>query len=524
MPNVRNKNLEFPEDLQDDIGTYFYCPGFFYYEDYVLLDTANYRIENIGTYYKQIPSPVETNETQLYNINGKLYIPLDGSEYSYDGTQVDWGELWGNIYVKSGKIALDKSTLMTKGRQYYAVFTEIDTQNASFVIDDDGNLVPAISSTAYNISTYRINMMPYLGNKYYRIDKSVITYYHAESNSIISEEDYEELTDEIKETYSKILSIKSYALMTESSAELALEDDYNKQFKQQKKEFVDYYELDVNATDAFYGPNKYWYNTFEDKLATDDEKNAWEHQADFDNEDNDEDDNQEEDTAFAYGDWIIDTNKVITPKRRYYLQVISYQRPGPYYRPYYYYYYDSELQKYVLDDSPTMRKNTIYYKKNNFYVLDDKTGKFSKGAIWKYVDSGIPCVIKIASRISVYEMQELVGFARTFNTIHGLILQINNLLELNDSLTRNTRTVQGCINTLNDIINKFDELEFNKILATDQTGQVITKDLGDFEIIYGANNKKKSLAQICLKIDELEERLDNIVYMTDEEMNTILNS
>jgi hypothetical protein len=38
-------------------------------------------------------------------------------------------------------------------------------------------------------------------------------------------------------------------------------------------------------------------------------------------------------------------------------------------------------------------------------------------------------------------MQELIGFARTFNTIHGLILKINDLLELNDPLTRDTKTL-----------------------------------------------------------------------------------
>ena len=81
-------------------------------------------------------------------------------------------------------------------------------------------------------------------------------------------------------------------------------------------------------------------------------------------------------------------------------------------------------------------------------------------------------------------MQELVGFARNFNTIHGLILRLNNLLELNDSLTRDTKTVQGCINTLNDIINKFDELEFNKILVTDSTGRIITEDLNNLQIEY----------------------------------------
>jgi hypothetical protein len=51
-----------------------------------------------------------------------------------------------------------------------------------------------------------------------------------------------------------------------------------------------------------------------------------------------------------------------------------------------------------------MQTGITYYEKNNFYILEDKTGRFTKGAIWKYYDTGIPCVIKIAFRQSVYEM------------------------------------------------------------------------------------------------------------------------
>ncbi len=510
-PRMCNKNLEFPEDLYDGIGNYFYCPGFFYYEDYTLLSTDQYRLENVGEYYKQIASPVETNEVGIYNANGKLYIPLDGNEYTITDNEVNWGSLWGNIYVKSGKIALDKSELMTKGRQYYAVFTEINEENTSYVLDDDGNLVPAISSTAYDITKYMIIMEPYLGNKYYRIGDQVITYQHSQLDINLSEEEYEELEEEAKLNYSKIVSIKTYELMTESSAELALKNDYNKQFKQQKKEFINYYEITASATDAFYGAKKYWYNTYEDKLLTDALKDEWE--------------TAENNEAFSYGNWIIDTSKTITNNRRYYLSVISQKESGPYYKPNYYYYYNNELQQYVLDNSATMRENTTYYKKNNFYIIEDKTGKFSKGAIWKYANTGIPCVIKIGSRTSFYEMQELVGFARTFNTIHGLILRINNLLELDDSLTRNTKTVQGCINTLNDIINKFDELEFNKILITDSAGRIITEDLENLQIAYGPNNSKKiTFGQMLNKFDEIETKADSLTFITDADMTAIINS
>jgi hypothetical protein len=99
------------------------------------------------------------------------------------------------------------------------------------------------------------------------------------------------------------------------------------------------------------------------------------------------------------------------------------------------------------------------------------------------------------------------------------------LLEIDDTLTRDTSTLQGCINTLNDIIYKFDELEFNKILFTDQTGRITTKDIKDIEIAYGPDySKKMTLAQMLVKFEEVEEKVDNLIFMTDAEMNAIINN
>lgn len=57
-------------------------------------------------------------------------------------------------------------------------------------------------------------------------------------------------------------------------------------------------------------------------------------------------------------------------------------------------------------------------------------------------------------------------------TIYGLILKIKNLLEVEDFETRDTSTVIGSINTLNDIIDVFEDLVPGEFLICDSNGHV----------------------------------------------------
>lgn len=71
-----------------------------------------------------------------------------------------------------------------------------------------------------------------------------------------------------------------------------------------------------------------------------------------------------------------------------------------------------------------------------------------------------------------YQWQEIKGFATDLSTINGLILELRNLIESDDSETRNRETVQGTINTLNDIINIFEDLVPGEFLICDANGHV----------------------------------------------------
>lgn len=71
-----------------------------------------------------------------------------------------------------------------------------------------------------------------------------------------------------------------------------------------------------------------------------------------------------------------------------------------------------------------------------------------------------------------YRLVELPGLGNNLSTIYGLILELRNLLEVDNKNTRNTETVQGCINTLNDIINNFASLKPGEFLICDSNGKI----------------------------------------------------
>lgn len=71
-----------------------------------------------------------------------------------------------------------------------------------------------------------------------------------------------------------------------------------------------------------------------------------------------------------------------------------------------------------------------------------------------------------------YEFVPIYDMPGKMATIYGLILQMKNLLEVEDSETRDTATVTGAINALNDIINVFEDLVPGEFLICDANGHV----------------------------------------------------
>ena len=178
-----------------------------------------------------------------------------------------------------------------------------------------------------------------------------------------------------------------------------------------------------------------------------------------------------------YGSYVLDNNDKETKGRTYYssLGAISTVTLKPY-EPYK--YYRKINDEYILDTSET-KANTTYYQKKGLYVYSDSTGELPVGTEWNLGVSSVPSNISLRERTEKWELQELKGFARCFNTIHGLILNLNAILENGDTLTREYDSVQGVINQVKDIIAKFGQIENNKALISDKYGRVTTATLSD---------------------------------------------
>ena len=137
------------------------------------------------------------------------------------------------------------------------------------------------------------------------------------------------------------------------------------------------------------------------------------------------------------------------------------------------YYYKNEDNLFELDRNNLPTNNRKYYVRNNvLYVISDDNNLYDPGCEWNMNVSPIPDGVKLGTRKPYPKFEELDGFARELNTIHGLILKMNYMLLYGDSFTRDQSTVQGCINVLNDIIAKFEFINPGEIMTVDSYGRI----------------------------------------------------
>lgn len=71
-----------------------------------------------------------------------------------------------------------------------------------------------------------------------------------------------------------------------------------------------------------------------------------------------------------------------------------------------------------------------------------------------------------------YRLVEINDLANNLSTIYGLILEFRNLFETDNKDTRNTETIQGTLNVLNDIINNFANIIPGEFLICDSDGKI----------------------------------------------------
>ena len=156
-------------------------------------------------------------------------------------------------------------------------------------------------------------------------------------------------------------------------------------------------------------------------------------------------------------------------------------------------YYKKVGDKYEL--ASTYNSETDYYRYPDQFVISDSNNIYAKGARWNQAVTPVPSAVTVGYKNYVWELRELPGFADQINTMHGLILKINKMLLDGDIETRDRATVQGAINTLNDIIDKFDQLVPAEIAMVDAYGRVHTGDWDSKQKLGYTNIGKPSASQ-----------------------------
>lgn len=205
-------------------------------------------------------------------------------------------------------------------------------------------------------------------------------------------------------------------------------------------------------------------------------------------------------------DYILDRNKTMREGETYYyltdkndkvlkknpdtgLLIID-PEDVTFYEPGKYYYRSVKFEDDVLDNSTEMKtpdhedvdkkylnppndliNGQVYYEPQKAFVINDEAGVLSKGQPWdKNVNP--PEGVQLGVRVDDFQWTELSGFAKTMNTIHGLILQLNQFFKFNDTTVRNNTTVAGILNQLNDILNSFNNLHPGGIVGVDGYGRL----------------------------------------------------
>ena len=152
--------------------------------------------------------------------------------------------------------------------------------------------------------------------------------------------------------------------------------------------------------------------------------------------------------------------------------VVPQEDTGHYYLPNKYYFFNEETGEYELDTSQDAREGVVYYERDDIYVSNDDSNIFAKGSSWNLNALIIPNTVTLGKREEQAYMKELKGFGRDYNTINGLIVQLNRMIAADNYDTRDRSTLQGAINYLNDMIANFDSLTPGDIPIIDDYGRL----------------------------------------------------
>ena len=149
-----------------------------------------------------------------------------------------------------------------------------------------------------------------------------------------------------------------------------------------------------------------------------------------------------------------------------------------FYEPNKFWYFNERYQMWMIDEALKMSQpGDKYYYTNTYYVISDGLQIVNEGAEWNGNIAIIPHPVIIGTRKEIKVLKELKDFSKSYNTLHGLILQLNDKIEDENYRTRDISTLQGCLNFINDHIDKISELYPKEFVVVDNYGRMHSANL-----------------------------------------------
>ena len=530
--------------------TDLYLPGIFYYRAWAedkyskvywdgLQHITVYNKNDDGTY-----TPVQEPQTGEYyyqklHTAGEPYILKVGeqpvkADFDYRIDNSDLGT--GNI--KEGGVLIDHY-MVKKGEKVTETYTEIDTYEqvkfndpSSSYVWDEAKAGPAWVFDK-SVGDYVRNTLPFdpeknKQNLYFVQQKKYVYVYaggtidedkplhllpYARTQVSYKDPLSGEIVEDFDINYKDIqhgnpwfvkTTVNSHLLgpytiyipVTATSIRRQLVDYYTNPARDEKDR-LQYYQLKKKKIDKFYAPNLYYYKVGEN---LDCEKK---------------------------GSYILETNKHLKVNNAdgyslAHLTITSndYHKINEHdtatnQRIYFYYpnyFYRKEGDEYVLAQEKTMNPNETYYVIKNFYIDSDTMNIMPHGQQWNNKIKHIPPSVSLATRDVGFTYYELVDFARKLNTIHGLILKMNQVIDSEDTDTRDLKTIQGALNTFNDWISHLGKLDSQDLVIVDNYGRLTSAPANVTQTNEGLNHtpgKKQDVTGIASDVFPMAENLTN---------------
>lgn len=170
-------------------------------------------------------------------------------------------------------------------------------------------------------------------------------------------------------------------------------------------------------------------------------------------------------------DWLLERRQKPDKKNhKYYKSVIATPDTNTYYIPNKYWYYDNN--ELILDSNINFTPGRTYYTYNDLYVLSDSRNIIAPYSKFPVYSKCIPNTVTLGRRQSINKMIPVVEFGTNQMTLNGSLLTVQKLLGENSKTNTNTNTVYGCLNSLQEQIEKLQPMNYgaNTLYASDSFG------------------------------------------------------